>query len=181
MSAVGDARKRAAEAATRTESAALATNGPNLGDDTSETANGPQIATQRVRELIALEVAAAEERDPGAIGRLNEAESGWEAICPCGHRVTWHHDTRGCEYFGTRPERRCQCLLTSDAATSRILREHADRALAEVESRINGLREAAMWAAEHNEDPDRAENFYLRELAYSHAVQIVRAARQEQS
>lgn len=140
MSAVGDARKRATEAASNSESAALATNSPNRGDDTSGTANGPQNGIQPIPAPV----------DSGTIGRLNDAETDrvLEAVW------SWEEADEG--------------VMAEEVVlpvVDEIVREHTDRALAEVEQRINAIPYST--SASFN-------------TGRNTALAIVRAARQEQ-
>lgn len=188
-----EARKRAAEAVSNSESAALAANSPNRGDDTSEATNGPQNATQRVRDLIALEVAAAEGVDSGAIGRLNETERAALRLQVRQALVAaWRDDYS----VATVVSGVAECL---EGYLDNLVREHADRALAEVEAVLaladdltdsircglhcapDGKRSPYCWACEDSgEDHDCPPREdcehtvpYRKALAY-------RAARKEQ-
>jgi len=41
--------------------------------------------------------------------------------CDCGHPIGFHHDERGCGYFGFGVDWRCRCLLTTEQAISALL------------------------------------------------------------
>lgn len=47
--------------------------------------------------------------------------SEWGVTCPsCHHRVIWHHDTRGCEYFGNG-QQACPCAHDTDAVVKNLI------------------------------------------------------------
>jgi hypothetical protein len=80
------------------------------------------------------------------------------AICECGHRVTWHHDIRGCGYHGYAAGHRCPCSLSSDAVVEGIV----ERATADAEARGRdaGIRQAIQWLQadyEYGTGPDWRE------------------------
>ena len=115
--------------------------------------------------------------DSGAIGRLNEAER--EALVQAFYTAedfpTEPVDTNGWPWDDYGPS--WYALAHAQAAkiqhaVERIVREHTDRALADVGQRIK----AAMWFTFDDEDVDPETEFMRR----TDALRIVRAARQEQ-
>lgn len=80
-------------------------------------------------------------------------------LCSCGHAPKWHHDTRGCGYLGHAPDRRCPCLLTSDASIdTRLAAARAEGArdmrtiLARCETRIRHDHAYPMEVGPHHCD-----------------------------
>ncbi|WP_436702443.1 hypothetical protein [Nocardioides sp. BYT-33-1] len=173
-----EARKRATEAASNSESAALATNSPKRGDDTSETANGPQNGVQPIPAPV----------DSGTIGRLNEAVRGvlvetfarevygrvMEATADRWRQ--WRYLTEAAKerYRAEAAEAMAEAL---GPALADLLREHTDRALAEVEQRI-ASSVSPNFALRHDGSEDPQAAAYVEGLHDAH--EIVRAARQEQ-
>ena len=68
-----------------------------------------------------------------------------DAVCECSHRVTWHHDTRGCEYHGTGPNR-CLCALSSDASVERLITTRLARQREAIATAIEQHRPGFAWA-----------------------------------
>ena len=69
---------------------------------------------------------------PSASGAEIGAQANSQAVCSCGHRVMWHHDTRGCGYFGYSEGARCTCRMDPDAVVESLITARVDAALAPV-------------------------------------------------
>lgn len=68
----------------------------------------------------------------------------------CDHGIQWHHETRGCGYHGFVEGQRCPCLLTSEEALARAVREAEARGAAAVVERVEAV--LATWGRRANED-----------------------------
>lgn len=132
-----EARKRQAEAnqaASVQKSPLSRPNSPNATGDVSGAESGSEEEVGPgcdcgCRHVSALNV-------PGVQGANGAQAANLTLACSCGHDVQWHHESRGCGWFGFSDRDRCPCRLTSNECVAAIVREHRAEVLAEVERRI---------------------------------------------